>query len=31
MVADEWRNLRTLLGSPIPALSLDLSKTELPL
>ncbi|MBI3608568.1 MAG: DNA internalization-related competence protein ComEC/Rec2 [Nitrospirae bacterium] len=31
MAATEWRNLRTVLGSPIPALSLDLSKTEPPL
>ncbi len=31
MAGSEWRNLRTVLGSPIPALSLDLSKTELPL
>jgi len=31
MLAAEWRNLRTVLGSPVPALSLDLSERELPL
>jgi hypothetical protein len=31
MLAAEWRNLRTALGSPVPALSLDLSEMELPL
>ncbi len=30
MLADEWRNLRTVLGSPVPAISLDLSEIELP-
>lgn len=31
MLAAEWRNLRTVLGSPLPALTLDLSSTEPPL
>lgn len=31
MLASERRNLRTILGSPTPALTLDLTKTELPL
>jgi hypothetical protein len=31
MLAAEWRNLRTVMGSPTPALTLDLTKTELPL
>jgi len=31
MLAAEWRNLRTVLGSPVPTLSLDLSERELPL
>ncbi len=31
MIATEWRNLRTIFGSPTPALTLDLTKTELPL
>jgi competence protein ComEC len=31
MVATEWRNLRTIAGSPTPALTVDLTKTELPL
>lgn len=30
MVRREWNNLRTSLGLPIPALSIDLSQTELP-
>ena len=31
IVAAEWRNLRTILGAPTPALTLDLTETELPL
>jgi competence protein ComEC len=31
MAADEWRNIRTTLGSPTPSLSVDLTKTEPPL
>ncbi|MEW6681932.1 MAG: DNA internalization-related competence protein ComEC/Rec2 [Nitrospirota bacterium] len=31
MLAAEWRNLRTVMGSPTPALTLDLTRTELPL
>jgi competence protein ComEC len=31
MAAAEWRNLRTVMGKPVPALSMDLTKTELPL
>jgi competence protein ComEC len=31
MAAAEWRNLRTILGSPTPTLTLDLTQTELPL
>ncbi|MFZ5861285.1 MAG: DNA internalization-related competence protein ComEC/Rec2 [Nitrospirota bacterium] len=31
MAEAEWRNIRTALGSPTPALSLDLTKTEPPL
>jgi competence protein ComEC len=31
MVAAEWRNLRTIFGAPEPAMTLDLSETELPI
>ncbi len=31
MAAVEWRNLRTVFGSPTPTLTLDLTNTELPL